>query len=80
MQPTSKARPPVPKETDTPESGREETAAPKPERKLSQTEAVQKARKELNLKGFVPVGGETEEGKALKKRVDELRGAAQGGA
>jgi hypothetical protein len=34
--------------------------------------AVKKAYKELDLDGFVPVGGKTKDGKALLKRVREL--------
>jgi len=36
------------------------------------SKAMKKARKELGLEGFVPVGGKTKEGKALLKRVREL--------
>ena len=31
--------------------------------------AMKKARKELKLEGFVPVGGKTKDGKALLKRI-----------
>ena len=34
--------------------------------------AMKKARKELGLEGFVPVGGKTKEGKSLLKRTREL--------
>ena len=34
--------------------------------------AMKKARKELDLEGFVPVGGKTKEGKALLKRIRQL--------
>ena len=36
------------------------------------SKAMKKARKELDLEGFVPVGGKTKEGKALLKRTREL--------
>jgi hypothetical protein len=34
--------------------------------------AMKKARKELGLEGFVPVGGKSKEGKALLKRIREI--------
>ena len=34
--------------------------------------AMKKARKELGLEGFVPVGGKTREGKALLKRIRQI--------
>ena len=34
--------------------------------------AMKKARKELDLEGFVPVGGKTKDGKDLLKRVREI--------
>jgi hypothetical protein len=34
--------------------------------------AMKKARKELDLDGFVPVGGKTKEGKALLKRIRQI--------
>lgn len=36
------------------------------------SKAMKKARKELKLEGFVPVGGKTKDGKALLKRIREL--------
>ena len=34
--------------------------------------AMKKARKELGLEGFVPVGGKTKDGKALLKRIRQI--------
>ena len=34
--------------------------------------AMKKARKELELEGFVPVGGKTKDGKALLKRIRQI--------
>ena len=34
--------------------------------------AMKKARKELDMEGFVPVGGKTREGKALLKRIRQI--------
>ena len=36
------------------------------------SKAMKKARKELDLVGFVPVGGKTKEGKMLLKRIREI--------
>ena len=36
------------------------------------SKAMKKARKDLDLEGFVPVGGKTKEGKDLLKRTREL--------
>ena len=36
------------------------------------SKAMKKARKELGLEGFVPVGGKTKDGKALLKRIRQL--------
>ena len=33
---------------------------------------MKKARKELGIEGFVPVGGKTREGKALLKRIRQI--------
>jgi hypothetical protein len=34
--------------------------------------AMKKARKELELEGFVPVGGKTKDGKALLRRIRQI--------
>ena len=36
------------------------------------SKAMKKARKELGIEGFVPIGGKTKEGKALLKRTREI--------
>merc|ERR1719150_3334057 len=39
---------------------------------LARGKAVKQARHELGIKGFCPVGGKTQQGKALAKRVNEI--------
>ncbi len=36
------------------------------------SKAMKKARKELGIEGFVPVGGKTKDGKKLLKRIREI--------